>query len=1099
MDQGALGPDIKGRAAATTNETWISSRNGALVRGLVGFWRLDDEAGSGTVADVSGHGLRGAVSGAVGGIPGKGGTAFDFDGKSANVSLGSPSALNRLTSSFTVVAWIKPGRLSGIQRIIGSGHKDGFSFGLDGGDLCFTSFGVKDYKVKGGLQAGVWVHVAAVMDASGSVEFFVNGASVGKVGGTRSAMPCTTGWFLGGIPPRNIEWFQGALDEVGIWRRPLSSLEIAALYALGDAGRGLGPELVETGDSLENGLVAHYLMEEGAGAEVLADASGNALDGLAKSGVTPGVAGMAGKGCEFTGSGSCVALGRPGVLNALTSALTVAAWVKPGRLSGWQPVVAGGFGFGLNGAGLRFSAFGVKDYDVPAHVPKGAWTHVAATLDASGTVAFFVNGERVGQIPGGRGLTACTTEWFLGGVPLRKDGAFQGLMDEVAVWNRVLTAAEMSRLYGRGRAGKGFCENRAMLAVEQVCPSVGDAGAGGAGHRKIWLSGLWRDSDGDGLTDYAEFAGGTKPDTADSDDDGLSDGQEIRAGTDPLNSDTDGDGLPDGWEVAHGFKPLDAADGAADPDGDGLSNGMEYAAGTDMNRPDTDGDGMKDGEEVRAGSNPAVADFGARTIYKEFALASFAKAFGEWIRSPDGCLVQMTPRSILEYTFTCAEDPGVLWVELAIRQRDMMDPQNFLPLQLYIDGMLVAQHEIMLRPDAFVTDRFVLPNLKAGTHTIRLLNDNAYIRHSPSFSTIRLVRYGAVEKTGQDWRRNRFEKMYRITSSSSVSKTSPFCLEGVGTYPEMMTVNGAASAKVSGNHFWYADVPLCKTGPTPVEVGFENGAFQRTATVAWEETNVLENGKMTIRRGDALLLAAHPSGGRSGTVSLEVDGKHWPLSGGNAEYRFESAGVHVVTATHTAADGAVTQGRLMVTVVAVDPPTKPLVLWTLRAGVFEWPGLPSEAVMDGRSFNRCEALGPGRFRLRRDEYVEQIPLVARLGSMGGPVLCSVPSYSIWLNELAEGYYTNFVITADGGYRYCVPLYLGGQIPPCGLRVKVYALADGVIVGTGPDSSKCIWIESSAFNILGVYNLILRTIPSRNDGPFHRVEIYCGSTFIDKRQ
>jgi hypothetical protein len=43
----------------------------------------------------------------------------------------------------------------------------------------------------------------------------------------------------------------------------------------------------------------------------------------------------------------------------------------------------------------------------------------------------------------------------------------------------------------------------------------------------------------------------------DSDGDGLSDEEEIALGTDPFNPDTDGDGYPDGLEVALGSNPLD--------------------------------------------------------------------------------------------------------------------------------------------------------------------------------------------------------------------------------------------------------------------------------------------------------------------------------------------------------------------------------------------------------------------------------------------------------------------------------------------------------------------------------------------------------------
>ena len=84
------------------------------------------------------------------------------------------------------------------------------------------------------------------------------------------------------------------------------------------------------------------------------------------------------------------------------------------------------------------------------------------------------------------------------------------------------------------------------------------------------------DSDGDGLTDIAEYRRyRTKADSADTDGDGLSDGLEIRRyRTNPLKADTDADLLDDGVEISRGFSPI-----LADSDGDGFIDGIEVAHG----------------------------------------------------------------------------------------------------------------------------------------------------------------------------------------------------------------------------------------------------------------------------------------------------------------------------------------------------------------------------------------------------------------------------------------------------------------------------------------------------------------------------------------
>lgn len=101
------------------------------------------------------------------------------------------------------------------------------------------------------------------------------------------------------------------------------------------------------------------------------------------------------------------------------------------------------------------------------------------------------------------------------------------------------------------------------------------------------------DRDEDGLCDVDEVLLGTDPDDPDSDGDGIGDGAEVAGGdprvrdaddTDPLDADTDDDGIPDGDEGALGLDPLDW-----DTDGDGLSDGLEIGVTTPVPGGFTDG------------------------------------------------------------------------------------------------------------------------------------------------------------------------------------------------------------------------------------------------------------------------------------------------------------------------------------------------------------------------------------------------------------------------------------------------------------------------------------------------------------------------------
>ncbi len=70
-----------------------------------------------------------------------------------------------------------------------------------------------------------------------------------------------------------------------------------------------------------------------------------------------------------------------------------------------------------------------------------------------------------------------------------------------------------------------------------------------------------RDTDGDGLSQFAETYLNTRPTLVDSDGDGIPDGMEVRYGLDPLKAqaaglDTDGDGVPDSEEFKLGSNPI---------------------------------------------------------------------------------------------------------------------------------------------------------------------------------------------------------------------------------------------------------------------------------------------------------------------------------------------------------------------------------------------------------------------------------------------------------------------------------------------------------------------------------------------------------------
>jgi hypothetical protein len=101
-----------------------------------------------------------------------------------------------------------------------------------------------------------------------------------------------------------------------------------------------------------------------------------------------------------------------------------------------------------------------------------------------------------------------------------------------------------------------------LHAADGFDPNVKDA-RGCDPQNPATLNCACRDTDGDGLSQYAEAYLGTNPTLVDSDADGVSDGDEARWGLDPLvadTRDTDGDLVTDADEIRAGSNPLVADD-----------------------------------------------------------------------------------------------------------------------------------------------------------------------------------------------------------------------------------------------------------------------------------------------------------------------------------------------------------------------------------------------------------------------------------------------------------------------------------------------------------------------------------------------------------
>ena len=105
--------------------------------------------------------------------------------------------------------------------------------------------------------------------------FYVDGVEISSVMGQGKSYPIDERFFIGTMWDSSGEFFSGAIDDISIWDRKLSSKEISSIY---NSGIGLDPTIDSLDYKGSENLIAFWPFSEGADSSV-SDFSGNGYDG----------------------------------------------------------------------------------------------------------------------------------------------------------------------------------------------------------------------------------------------------------------------------------------------------------------------------------------------------------------------------------------------------------------------------------------------------------------------------------------------------------------------------------------------------------------------------------------------------------------------------------------------------------------------------------------------------------------------------------------------------------------------------------------------------------------------------------------------------
>ena len=351
----------------------------------------------------------------------------------------------------------------------------------------------RDYDSEGGrLSDGRWHHVAVTFRRGGEAVAYIDGVEV-----NRQPLPTTGTTISPGLPTNigqdgsgtytdggTVTITDGTLDDLGIWRRAISTEEVQEIYRKGLAGANI-QQPDPTAD------LVLYLPFDGDSWD--RSGNGNHARRVGNPNYAPGRIGgsIAVSSLKEGTSFNYVTVGAPADLqfDASTS-FTVSLWT---RITNWtgDPVLIGNKNWSSGGnqgwviatasngryqwnlgdgdAGGRTRV----DYDGPANtLTDGAWHHLATVFNRTGLSLTYLDGQLVSSntITAELGSVATPAGLALnigqdGRAAYTDNGAvgiLQAGIDDVAIWRRALTGAELSAIHARGLEGRGLLGQGAL-------------------------------------------------------------------------------------------------------------------------------------------------------------------------------------------------------------------------------------------------------------------------------------------------------------------------------------------------------------------------------------------------------------------------------------------------------------------------------------------------------------------------------------------------------------------------------------------------------------------------------------------------------------
>jgi hypothetical protein len=402
------------------------------------------------------------------------GGSIYFDGVNGVVTFG---LLNYTRTAACVSMWVKyPIQTSQYASFLSSN-------GTDNSSTCFTlapngmAYGANSEKPNvsykssvpyyinnnaGNKLNGVWYNLVSTYNVSGFVKMYVNGVQVGTEAATSSTQLIAPNGVLrlGNLSGVGYGAYKGNISQVSVYDRVLTPAEILTNY---NATKGRYTA------SLLNNLTNYFKFNETSG--TTATSTTGSVINLNGAAITTG---KIGNGIDVQTADYPTCSTTSPFTFSKNTAFTLNFWYKPSVVN--QTVVLldkqqsdatrKGYEFYISGTTFSLNFFGNTttnwwSFSFPSPMTAGNWYMITILYTGTGSatgVNLYVNNALVTRTIGANVMSTYDFNGnsnFKFGCYFDNNYASKGVMDNLASWDRALTATELSTLYNSG-AGTEF-------------------------------------------------------------------------------------------------------------------------------------------------------------------------------------------------------------------------------------------------------------------------------------------------------------------------------------------------------------------------------------------------------------------------------------------------------------------------------------------------------------------------------------------------------------------------------------------------------------------------------------------------------------------